>query len=75
MCYYNGQKVTHAEFNPSKEYQQRIAQAQVPSKDIELCSITKGDLQRIANLTEYIGLLEMDISYMDMEEQLLYPAA
>ena len=61
--------------NPTPERLQRIAQTQVPSKDMEYCTITKEYLQRIANPTEYPGLAGIDMSYMDTEEQLLYPAA
>jgi putative SOS response-associated peptidase YedK len=62
--------------SPTKERLQRIAQTQVPSKDMDYCTITKEYLsQRVANPTEYPNLAAIDMSYMDMEEELLYPAA
>jgi putative SOS response-associated peptidase YedK len=61
--------------NPSPERLQEIARTQVPSKDMEYCTITKEYLQRIANPAEYPNLSAIDMSYMDTEEQLLYPAA
>lgn len=33
------------------------------------------ELQRIANPTEYPNLAAIDMSYMDTEEELVYPAA
>lgn len=60
--------------NPSPERLQEIARTQVPSKDMDYCTITKEYLQRIANPAEYPNLAGIDMSYMDAEE-LLYPAA
>jgi hypothetical protein len=42
---------------------------------MEYCTITKEYIQREANPTEYPNLAAIDMSYMDTEEQLLYPAA
>jgi putative SOS response-associated peptidase YedK len=61
--------------SPTTERLQQIARTQVPSKDMDFCTITKEYLQRIDNPTEYPGLASIDMSYMDIEEQLLYPAA
>lgn len=62
--------------NPGPERLQQIARTQVPSKDMEYCTITKEYLsERVANLTEYQGLPPIDMTYMDVQEQLLYPAA
>lgn len=61
--------------NPTKERLQRIAQTQVPSKDMEFCTITKEYLQRLANPTEYPQLKPIDMSYLDTDEKLLFPAA
>jgi len=61
--------------NPTPERMQQLARIQVPSKDMEYCTITKEYLQRIANPTEYPTLPGIDMSYMDMGEELLYPAA
>lgn len=60
--------------NPSVERMQQIARTQVPSSEMEYCTITKEYLQRMANPTEYPNLAAIDMSYMDIEE-LLYPAA
>jgi putative SOS response-associated peptidase YedK len=60
---------------PSKERLQRIAQTQVPSREMDYCTITKEYLQREANPTEYPNLAALDLSYMDAGEELLYPAA
>lgn len=54
---------------------QQIARTQVPSKDMDFCTITKEYLQRLANPTEYPGLAAIDMSYMETPEDLLYPAA
>lgn len=62
--------------NPSPERMQQIARTQVPSKDMEYCTITKEYLaDRVANVTEYSTLPPIDMSYMDTQEELLYPAA
>jgi putative SOS response-associated peptidase YedK len=61
--------------NPTKERLQQIAQTQVPSKDMDFCTITKEYLQREANPIEYPGLPAIDMSYIDIGEDLLYPAA
>lgn len=61
--------------SPSVERMQQIARTQVPSKDMEYCTITKEYLQREANPTTYDALPAIDMSYMDMGEELMYPAA
>ena len=62
--------------NPSPERMQEIARTQVPSKDMEYCTITKEyRTERVANVTEYSSLPPIDMSYMDTQEELLYPAA
>jgi len=62
--------------NPGPERLQQIARTQVPSKDMEYCTITKEYLsERVANPAEYQGLPPIDMTYMDVQEQLLYPAA
>lgn len=62
--------------NPTKERLQRIAQTQALSKDMEYCTITKEYLSdRVANPTEYPNLKAIDMSYLDTNEELLYPAA
>ena len=62
--------------NPSPERMQEIARTQVPSKDMEYCTITKEyRTERVANVTEYSSLPPIDMSYMDTQDELLYPAA
>jgi hypothetical protein len=61
--------------NPSPERLQQIARTQVPSREMDYCTITKEYLQQIANRTEYPNLAGIDMSYMDVEEELWYPAA
>jgi hypothetical protein len=54
----------------------QIARTQVPSKAMEYCTITKEYLtDRVANRTDYSGLPPIDMTYMDVQEELLYPAA
>lgn len=62
--------------NPTKERLQRIAHTQVPSSQMEFCTITKEYLSdRVAIPTEYPNLPAIDMAYMDNPEELLYPAA
>lgn len=62
--------------NATPERLQQIARTQVPSKDMVYCTITKEYLaHRVANPAEYPNLAAIDMSYMDIEEALLYPAA
>ena len=62
--------------NPSDERLTQLALSQVPSKDMEYCTISKDYLSsREATPLEYPELTPIDMSYLDTSEQLLYPAA
>ena len=62
--------------NPSKERLQRIAHTQVPSSIMEYCTISKEyRTERVANPAEYPEVKPIDMSYMDIAEDLVYPAA
>lgn len=62
--------------DPSNERLAQLALTQVPSKDMEFCTISKEYLTlREANPQEYPELKGIDMSYMDISEELLYPAA
>ncbi len=62
--------------DPSQERLTKLALAQVPSKDMEFCTISKDYLStREATPLEYAELKPIDMSYLDTTESLLYPAA
>lgn len=62
--------------DPSDERLTQLALAQVPSKDMEYCTISKEYLtSREAVQQEYPELSPIDMSYMDTTETLAYSAA
>lgn len=62
--------------NPSVQRMQEIARTQVMSKDMDFCTITKEYLtQRDANPTNYDTLPPIDLTYLNIAEELIYPAA
>jgi putative SOS response-associated peptidase YedK len=62
--------------NPDDERLKQLALTQVSSREMEFCTISKDYLTtREANVMEYPELKPIDMSYMDITETLLHPAA
>ncbi|MBS1532764.1 MAG: SOS response-associated peptidase family protein [Bacteroidetes bacterium] len=62
--------------NPSNERLTQLALTQVPSRDMEYCTISKEYLTtREAVKQDYPELAPIDMSYLDTTELLLHPAA
>lgn len=62
--------------NPSEDRLKELALNQVPSREMEFCTISKEYLStREAVEQEYPGLAPIDMSYLDIEETLQYKVA